>query len=166
MTAAMVLKLDSSFKPIEIIDWKEAFLLTWLNKAYAVEYSNNWVRSATERFQIPSVIVLFKYIDEKYFTIPCTSKNVMVRDNNMCQYCGSAGQNGELNIDHIIPRSKGGETEWENVVASCLPCNQAKKDLFLHQTGLKLLKKPVKPTYHSLMKKKVGNKNSLWSRYL
>lgn len=161
-----MLKLDSSYKPIEIIDWKEAFLLTWLKKAYIVEYTDTWVHSTTKKFQIPSVIVLFKYIDEKYFTIPCTSKNVMARDNNKCQYCGVSSEKKNLNIDHVVPRSKGGKTEWNNVVTSCLSCNQAKKDLFLHETNLKLLKKPVKPTYRSLIKKKIGNKNSLWIRYL
>ena len=68
MENIVVLKLDSAFKPIEVVSWQEAIVLTWLNKAYAVEFSNKWVHSATQSFQVPSVIVLFRYIDEKFFT--------------------------------------------------------------------------------------------------
>ena len=80
-----VLKLDSSFKPVEVISWQEAIILTWLNKAWAVEYTDKWVRSAKEAFQIPSVIVLFRYIDEKFFSLPCTRKNILTRDDHQCQ---------------------------------------------------------------------------------
>ena len=87
-----VLKLDSAYTPIEIITWQEAFVLTWLKKAYAVEYSDKWVHSATKRFQVPSVIVLFRYIDEKFFTLPCTRKNILARDEYKCQYCAQSVQ--------------------------------------------------------------------------
>ncbi len=86
MENIVVLKLDSAFKPIEVVSWQEAIVLTWLNKAYAVEFSNKWVHSATQSFQVPSVIVLFRYIDEKFFTLPCTRRNVLLRDENQCQY--------------------------------------------------------------------------------
>ena len=119
-----VLKLDSAFNPIEIVPWREAFVLTWLKKAWAVEYTNKWVHSATEKFQIPSVIVLFKYIDEKCFSLACTSRNVFLRDENRCQYCKNLFLEKNLTIDHVIPKSKGGSTAWHNVVAACKPCNQ------------------------------------------
>jgi 5-methylcytosine-specific restriction endonuclease McrA len=161
-----VLKLDSSFNPIEVIDWRSAFILTWLNKAYVAEYTEKWIHSATQKFQVPEVIVLFKYIDKKFFTVPCTSKNVMIRDNHRCQYCGAAAGEKDLNVDHIVPRCKGGMTEWSNVVASCVGCNQKKGNLLLCETNLKLLKKPSKPTYRSLIRKKVGDTNIIWTRYL
>ena len=123
-----VLKLDSSFKPIEVISWEEAIVLTWLKKAWAAEYTDKWVHSARKAFQIPSVIVLFQYIDEKFFTLPCTRRNVLLRDEFVCQYCTKRFKESDLTIDHVIPRSKGGKNEWNNVAAACKPCNQQKGD--------------------------------------
>jgi 5-methylcytosine-specific restriction endonuclease McrA len=161
-----VLKLDSSFKPLEIISWEEAFLLTWLNKAWAVEYSGQWVHSATKAFQVPSIIVLFRYIEEKFFTLPCTRMNIMIRDEKECQYCLNAFRELDLTIDHVIPRSKGGKTVWTNVVMACKPCNQQKRDLLLENTTLRLRRRPQKPSYRSIIKKRIKTSNFKWKEYL
>jgi len=161
-----VLKLDSAFKPIEIIGWEEAFVLTWLNKAYTIEYSDKWVHSATQKFQIPSVIVLFRYIDEKYFTLPCTRKNILVRDENRCQYCATVFRDADLTVDHVIPRSKGGLSSWNNVVAACKPCNQQKRDYLVENAPVSLIRRPKKPSYRSIIKKRIGNANLKWKQYL
>jgi len=161
-----VLKLDSAFKPIEIISWEEAFVLTWLNKAYAVEYSDKWVHSATKKFQIPSVIVLFQYIDEKFFTLPCTRKNILVRDEYRCQYCAQNVREANLTIDHVLPKSKGGRSTWDNVVAACKPCNQKKRDYLVENSPVSLIRSPKKPSYRSIIKKRIGNANLKWKEYL
>jgi|TARA_R110002020_G_scaffold78132_4_gene196683 5-methylcytosine-specific restriction endonuclease McrA len=161
-----VLKLDSAFKPIEIISWEEAFLLTWLKKAWAVEYSDKWVHSATKAFQIPSVIVLFQYIDEKLFTLPCTRKNVLIRDENKCQYCGKQFREASLTLDHVIPRSKGGKSIWTNVVAACKPCNQKKRDYLVENAPVTLLRRPKRPSYRSIIKKRFEKGNLKWKEYL
>ena len=161
-----VLKLDSSFKPIEVISWEEAVVLTWLKKAWAAEYTDKWVRSAKEAFQIPSVIVLFRYIDEKFFTLPCTRKNIILRDENQCQYCRAHFKEADLTIDHVIPRSKGGKNEWYNVVAACKPCNQKKGSYMLENSPVSLLRPPSKPSYRAMIKKKIGKANLTWDEYL
>jgi len=161
-----VLKLDSAFKPIEIISWEEAFVLTWLNKAWTAEYSDKWVRSAKKTFKIPSVIVLFKYIDEKFFKLPCTRKNILLRDQNRCQYCAKYVRPVDLTIDHVIPRSKGGTSSWDNVVAACKPCNQKKRDYLLENAPVTLIRVPRKPSYRSIIKKRLGNANFQWDEYL
>ena len=166
MEQISVLKLDSSFKPIEIIPWEEAFLLTWLKKAWAAEYTDKWVHSARQRFQIPSVIVLFKYIDEQFFTLPCTRKNIMIRDENRCQYCAKVFRDADLTLDHVIPKSKGGKTRWDNIVTACKPCNQQKKDLLLSQTPFSLPRVPKKPSYRSIIKKRIKMSNVRWKEYL
>ena len=166
MEKISVLKLDSSLKPIEIISWKEAFLLTWRNKAYAVEYSDKWVHSATKTFQIPSVIVLFRYIDEKFFILPCTRKNVLTRDENRCQYCTKHFREADLTIDHVLPRSKGGQSQWTNVVAACRPCNQQKDNYLIEKSPLSLIRAPKRPSYRSIIKKRIGNANLKWQYYL
>ena len=161
-----VLKLDSSFRPIEIITWEEAFLLTWLNKAWAAEYSDKWVHSATKTFQIPSVIVLFKYIDEKFFTLPCTRKNILIRDENRCQYCAKRFREAHLTVDHVVPKSKGGTSSWNNVVAACKACNQKKRDYWVENAPVSLIRPPKKPSYRSIIKKRIGNANLKWKEYL
>ncbi len=161
-----VLKVDSAFKPIEVISWEEAIVLTWLNKAWAAEYTDKWVHSATKAFQIPSVIVLFQYIDEKFFTLPCTRKNILLRDENKCQYCTCPFRDSDLTIDHVIPRSKGGKSRWNNVVAACRPCNQKKRDFLIENAPVSLMRVPQKPSYRSIIKKRIGKANLKWKEYL
>jgi len=161
-----VLKLDSTFKPIEVISWQEAFILTWLKKAWAVEYSTKWVSSAKESFQIPSVIALFQYIDEKYFCLPCNRKNLLLRDDYRCQYCNKGYGGDELTIDHVVPRSKGGKTTWTNAVIACYPCNQKKSNLLLKDSSVNLIKKPQKPSFRWIIKQRLKKTNIAWSGYL
>jgi len=166
METISVLKLDSSFKPIEVISWEEAIILTWLKKAWAVEYTDKWVHSAKKAFQIPSVIVLFRYIDEKFFTLPCTRKNILLRDENRCQYCTKHFREGDLTIDHVLPRSKGGANTWDNVVAACNACNQKKRDFLIENAPVSLMRPPIKPSYRSIIKKRIGKGNLKWKEYL
>ncbi len=166
MNDITVLKLDSSFQPIEVISWQEAFVLTWLNKAWAVEYTDHWVNSAREKFQIPSVIALFKYIDEKYFTLPCTRKNLLLRDGLQCQYCAHYFNEADLTIDHVLPKSKGGQCTWENAVIACRHCNQQKANFLLEETHFKLIKKPIKPSYRRIIRQRLKRTNNSWLGYL
>lgn len=165
MNDISVLKLDSAFKPIEIISWQDAFVLTWLKKAYAVQYSDIWVHSATKAFQVPSVIVLFQYIDEKFFTLPCTRKNILIRDDNRCQYCALEFRDVNLTIDHVIPKSKGGSSRWNNVVAACKPCNQQKRDYLVENAPVSLIRAPEKPSYRSIIRKRLQNIDTEWKEY-
>jgi len=137
-----VLKLDSSFKPVEVISWQEAIVLTWLNKAWAVEYTDKWANSAKKAFRIPSVIALFRYVDEKFFSLPCSRKNILLRDEYSCQYCSRHFKEKDLTIDHVLPRSKGGQSNWENVVAACRSCNQRKRDYLLENSPVSLIREP------------------------
>jgi len=166
MENIVVLKLDSSFKPIEIISWEEAIVLTWLKKAWAVEYTDKWIHSAKKAFQIPSVIVLKRFIDEKFFTLPCTRKNVLLRDENKCQYCARHFRESELTLDHVIPRSKGGNSSWTNVVTACKPCNQKKRDFLVDNSPVSLIRIPKRPSYRTIIKKRLGRANSKWEEYL
>ena len=161
-----VLKLDSSFQPIEVITWQEAFVLTYVGKAWAVEYTDKWIRSATKKFKVPSVIALYQYIDQKFFTLPCTRKNLLLRDNQQCQYCTNHFHEGELTIDHVIPKSKGGLSTWDNTVIACRRCNQQKANLLLEETPLTLMKPPQKPSYSRLIRRRLQKTNNAWLGYL
>jgi len=161
-----VLKLDSSFKPIEVVPWQEAFVLTYVGKAWAVEYTDKWVNSASKRFKLPSVIALYQFIDEKFFTLPCTRKNVVIRDEHTCQYCNTRFLEKDLTVDHVVPKSKGGPTEWSNVVAACIPCNQSKANHYLKDSPVSLQKMPTKPSYRSIIKRRFQGSNNPWVCYL
>ncbi|MAF43129.1 MAG: HNH endonuclease [Parcubacteria group bacterium] len=166
MNGLTVLKLDSSFKPLEVITWQEAFILTYVGKAWAVEYTEKWVSSAREKFKVPSIIALYQFIDGNYFTLPCTRKNVIIRDDKICQYCDGKFSDQELTVDHVVPRSKGGKTVWDNVVTACSTCNQKKSNYRLEDTPFTLKRFPRKPTYRSIIKNRFKNHNLAWARYL
>jgi hypothetical protein len=77
-------------------------------------------------------------------------QNVYLRDRNICQFCGRKFRSDDMNMDHVIPKSKGGQTTWENIVLSCVPCNNRKKDHSLKESGMKLIRKPFQPTLADL----------------
>lgn len=104
-----------------------------------------WVRSPSVSLIVPRVIRLLTYNEVPKKQVRLSRKNIYERDNYTCQYCGEKPRTKDLNIDHVIPRSKGGRNTWENLVCSCVKCNSKKADHTLQESGMKLLKKPVEP---------------------
>ncbi len=136
-------------------------------RAEKIESDGMVVRSPTVTIRLPTVIRLMKYIKRSYqVRISFSKKNVLKRDNFTCQYCGT--MDGNLTIDHVIPKSRGGESCWENVVVACQKCNIKKGDQTLKEAGIRLLRRPARPSflfhkniYHSAPKSFVKN----WSKY-
>lgn len=95
--------------------------------------------------RVPRVVLLSAYDRFPKRSVRFSRLNIMLRDRHTCQYCGRKFPRQKLNIDHIIPRSRGGRTEWDNVVTSCHACNRKKGGRFAHEAGIKLLRAPVKP---------------------
>lgn len=135
-----VLVLNATFLPINICSWKRAIILVFKGKAESIENSKKYVNSG--KYNLPLVIKLRGYIPIPYNGVVFTRKNVFLRDNYTCQYCGK-GNN--LTIDHIIPTSRGGEDSWENVVTCCVRCNNKKGDKSLEESSMKLKSIPYKP---------------------
>lgn len=148
----LTLKLDSSYNPIEIINWQDAITLVITGKAYVIETYERIVRSAREKWKVPAVIVLKKFVRRGYSSFSCTRKNVFIRDDNTCQYCHKVFKSENLTLDHVLPRSKGGDRTWDNIVAACRPCNQKKGDKFLHKVGMIPLNRPAPPDRKFLIK--------------
>tara|TARA_R110001592_G_scaffold362287_2_gene675650 strand:- start:1822 stop:2328 length:507 start_codon:yes stop_codon:yes gene_type:complete len=144
------LKLDNSYKPIEIIDSIAAFSLVYRKKAKIVEGYNTQIHSSNHSWTEPAVIVLDRYVDFKFFRVGCTRRNIYERDKHTCQYCQNTFQASKLTLDHVIPKSKGGQKSWENLVTSCKKCNQFKGSKHLSDTGMELSRQPVKPRYRLL----------------
>jgi 5-methylcytosine-specific restriction endonuclease McrA len=162
----MTLKLDSSYKPVGIVSWRDALTLVITEKAYAVELYETYVHSAREIFQLPSVIALRRFVDFSFLRPSCTRKNIIFRDDFTCQYCYKKFPVEELNMDHVVPRSRGGEKSWENIVCSCKGCNQKKGNRTPEEAGMKLLKKPRPLSNLKVLKKRSGNINKKWKNYL
>ena len=161
------LKLDSSYRPVQIISAFEAFCMIYLDRANLVEvYDGEYYHSAYEKFPIPSVISLKRFINRDKLTLKCNRKNVFWRDQNICQYCGGHFPTDKLTLDHVTPRSKGGPKSWENIVTCCKRCNQVKGDKLPFQAGMKPLKQPSQPSsqiFHIVEKGKI---HETWLPYL
>ncbi len=147
---ALVLNADYrplSWLPLSLWRWQEAVKAVWLDRVdILAEYEDAVVHSPSITMRLPSVIVLREYIrplEEPAFT----RFNLFLRDGFTCQYCGGRG---DLTFDHVVPRARGGRTTWENVVAACGPCNIRKGARSLEEAGMRLSRRPKKPSMAEL----------------
>jgi 5-methylcytosine-specific restriction endonuclease McrA len=139
------LVLNKSWVPIETITWQEAFTKIFNGRAYAVEYYEEMIKTPTDEFLKPAVIVCTEF-NKIPVRAPIYSKRmVYVRDNYTCQYCRKKLTSGTATIDHVHPRSKGGRSTFKNTVCACEKCNSKKADKTLKESGMRLLKKPEIP---------------------
>lgn len=140
------LVLNPGYEPIARVPWQRAVTWLFLGKVEVVEeYEDKQVRSVTLVFQMPSVVRLFRALRGGKRGVNFSRENVYVRDAGRCQYCGKRVPRDDITYDHVIPRSKGGRTTWENIVIACLTCNQRKGGRTPEQAGMKLRTQPVKP---------------------
>lgn len=142
---ALVLNADYrplSYYPLSLWTWQETMKAVCLDRVTILAEYSQVVHSQRESFKIPSVVVLKDYIQPKK-RVAFTRFNLFLRDEFHCQYCGSKS---ELTFDHVVPRSKGGVTSWENVVAACSPCNLRKANKSLKQSGMRLEKPARQPS--------------------
>ena len=135
--------------PLSLWNWQASIKAVFLNRVNIIAEYDSEVRSSSFSMKIPSVIALKKYVAISKKP-PFTRFNLFLRDNFSCQYCGELFNSNDLTFDHVVPKSKGGATRWENVVASCSKCNLKKSNLLLSQVNMKLIKKPYQPTNHQL----------------
>jgi 5-methylcytosine-specific restriction endonuclease McrA len=147
---ALVLNADYrplSYFPLSLWSWQDAVKAAYLERVDIVAEYSDFVHSPSVTIRIPSVIVLKDYV-KPTTTTAFTRFNLFLRDGFTCQYCGS---NGDMTFDHVIPRCRGGRTTWENVVASCGPCNLRKGSRSLRDCGMHLHKAAVQPSTAQLM---------------
>jgi 5-methylcytosine-specific restriction endonuclease McrA len=158
------LKLDSTYRPVGVIDCLEALVLCIVGKATAVEEYEDEISSPSVTFKIPSVIVLKNVVKFISRSIRATRNNIIWRDKNTCQYCGYVGISSNLTLDHVLPKSRGGDNSWLNLVTCCKKCNQKKRDRTPEEADMKLLNKPVKPKHTVL--KNINEVQPIWNIYL
>ena len=139
------LKLDATYRPIDVICGVEALVMCIIGKAKAIESYDVQISSPNKNFNIPSVIVLQRVVKYRLTTPTCSRKGIFQRDFNTCQYCANKFTDKELTLDHILPKSRGGKNTWDNLVAACKKCNQKKGSRLIHEAGMQLKKPPKKP---------------------
>lgn len=138
-----------SYFPLSLWSWQSSIKAVFLNRVNIIAEYEAEVRSSSFSMKIPSVIALKKYIPISKKP-PFTRFNLFLRDNFSCQYCGDLFDSNDLTFDHVIPKSRGGKTRWENVVAACSKCNLKKSDLLLSQVNMDLIKIPFPPSNSQL----------------
>lgn len=135
-----------SYYPLSLWSWQDAIKAVCLDRVNIVSEYDRPVRSPSFEMNLPSVVSLREYI--KPPTYPAFTRfNVFLRDRFKCQYCGVPE---DLTFDHVLPRSKGGRTTWENVVAACAPCNLRKANRLTREIKMFPRQKPYRPTVHDL----------------
>ena len=169
MIETNVLVLNRLFQAIQVTSVRKAFCLLYKGhvRAVAPDYTTydweDWVDippqsnedsiiTPTLRIRIPRVVLLVDFDRLPRHEVRFTRKNIFYRDRNRCQYCGHKFQTRDLNLDHVVPLSRGGKSTWENVVCCCIKCNSRKGGLLPEEAGMHLIRSAVKPRWHPLVK--------------
>jgi 5-methylcytosine-specific restriction endonuclease McrA len=163
-----VLVLNASYEPINVCAARRAIVLVLKGVARAEEENGHFLHSARFTMCVPSVIRLLEYRRIPHQTRALSRKNILLRDRNICQYCGSVLPSGELTLDHVVPRSRGGQSTWENLVACCHPCNRRKGNQLPEEASMKLVRQPRAFTLHTSrhIMRLMGHSDSKWRKYL
>lgn len=157
------LVLNATFEPLCVVSARRALVLVLKQKAELVHQNGSAFHSERLTVPTPSVIRLRYYVKVPYRARASLSrKGVFVRDGFKCQYCGHAAEN----VDHVIPRSKGGPHTWENVVAACKACNSRKENYLPAEVGMRLRSKPQVPREKMWIIVAVGHVDPRWEPYL
>ena len=159
-----VLLLNQSYQPLMTLGAKRAIILSFTEKVEVLERYADQVRSINLSIFIPSVIRLKDYVKFNKKRIPLSRKNILKRDNYICQYCDS--KSNFMTIDHIVPKDKGGRDLWENLVAACVSCNTKKGNKMLKDSGMLLNKKPKAPSLLFNIQNNLSNSQDSWRPYL
>jgi 5-methylcytosine-specific restriction endonuclease McrA len=160
-----VLVLNATYEPINVCTVRRAIVLLLKDKAEVIEHGEWQLHSATTTISRPVVIRLVTYvrIPRDTHRRKITRRAVFARDDSTCQYCGARSN---LTVDHVVPRSKGGSSTWDNIVASCAPCNRRKGNSEPRQVGMRLQKQPRTPSPHVFIQVASPSIPAAWRTYL
>ena len=155
---------DGGFTTYDFATWRE--VSEYRAQNYRQE-DDDWVRTVNSEIQGPRVIRLVDYDRLPRQTVKFNRRNIFARDNNQCQYCGKKFPTSELSLDHVTPRSQGGQTTWENIVCACVACNVRKGGRTPKEANMHLIRKPEKPKRSPMLNLKLTNrKYQSWKTFL
>ena len=184
MLDSNVLVLNRLYQAIQITSAKKAFCLLYkghvkvVTSDFATYGWEEWVdvppqpyedciATPSLRIRTPRVILLLDFDRLPRHEVRFTRKNIFYRDRNRCQYCGVRFQSRDLNLDHVVPLSRGGKSSWVNVVCCCISCNSRKGGHLPHEAGMRLIRVPVKPRWHPLVKISFASSHyDIWKNFL
>lgn len=163
-----VLVLNASYEPINVCAARRALILVLKGVAAAEEHAPLQIHSYNRHMELPSVIRLLEYRRIPQQSRALSRKNILLRDRYTCQYCHRTLPSVELTLDHVQPRSRGGGSTWENLVACCHPCNNRKGSRTPEEAGMKLAKAPRPFSLHTSrhLMRMLGNTDARWRKYL
>jgi 5-methylcytosine-specific restriction endonuclease McrA len=162
--AEVVSQEDGTFSTYDFESWRE---VSEFRAKHFRQEDDDWVRTARSEIQVPRVIRLMSYEKLPKQTVKFNRRNIFARDHNQCQYCGKKFPTTELSLDHIVPRSQGGISTWENIVCSCIGCNVKKGGRTPKQAHMTLVRKPEKPKRSPMLNLKLTlTKYQSWKTFL
>jgi len=167
MLNTQVLILNKGYQPVNVVDVRRALCMFYVGAAHALdreyrlfdfhswtalsaEFNDEVVGTVNRRILIPRILVLQAYNKMPLGRVRFSRRNIFLRDSDTCQYCGKRLPRSGLNLDHVIPRSQGGKTNWRNIVASCIKCNSKKGGRTPSQAHMHLIREPRKPRWSEL----------------
>jgi len=177
------LVLNRSWRPVHVTTVRRALCMVFREAARIVEPQTlstytfeEWVeapiaddtlviRSPSVHLAVPEVVLLTDYDRVPCHEAPFTRRNLFLRDDFTCQYCGNRCNSDRLSVDHVQPRSRGGRTSWENCVLACVGCNAKKADRTLKEAGFRLLRPPVRPRWTPYLNLRPSQRMDSWSRF-
>jgi 5-methylcytosine-specific restriction endonuclease McrA len=164
---SQVLVLNATYEPLNVVSIRRAVLLLVKEKAEVVEATEARLRSERMSLRVPLVIRLVYFVRiPRRFSLPLSRGTVMARDHYACQYCGDQPGKAKLTIDHVMPRSRGGETSWKNVIAACGVCNRRKGNRTPEEAHMPLLSQPSRPRYLAVTLLAGPRTPEVWGKYM
>ncbi len=162
-----VLVLNQNYEPLNVCNVRRAIVLVFDGRAEILEEYDGLVRSATQAFSFPSVIRLVYLIRRPRPRVKLTRREIFIRDDHTCQYCGR--RSSDLTIDHVVPRSRGGVHEWTNLVAACKSCNHRKGGKSVQEAHMRLRREPNEPkpgVYYTIERRLDSGIHPDWEKFL
>ena len=161
-----VLVLNASYEPLQLISIRRAIVLLLQEKAELIEATEQRLRARAISLEVPLVIRLVHYIKiPRRMRLPCSRRGVLMRDRETCMYCGAQPGRSNLTVDHILPRSRGGQTTWENVVTACRDCNHRKGGRTPEEANMPLAIRPRQPQYIAFALLGELERHDVWRKY-
>jgi 5-methylcytosine-specific restriction endonuclease McrA len=160
-----VLVLNFTYEALNITSFQRAVKLIFAGKAEMLHGLERVLASTTYEMRMPSIIRMLYYIRRPMQRVALTKKNVLIRDNHVCQYCGVRGER-LMTVDHITPKSRGGPSTWENLVCACMRCNNRKNNRTPDEANMALKRKPRQPKYIPWIQIKRNTLPDEWGKFL
>ncbi|NLT72984.1 MAG: HNH endonuclease [Chloroflexi bacterium] len=162
-----VLVLNATYEPLSVVSLRRAIVLLLKDKAEVIEAAQSRIRAESMSLPMPLVIRLVYFVRVPHRAgVPLTRRAVFVRDDGVCQYCGARPPRAEMTVDHVLPRVKGGITDWENVVCACQRCNTRKGSRTPEEANMPLRRPPFRPQYCAVVLLSHVSVHESWTKYI